>query len=193
MAEPIKIEQYGDQLIIHMDDNSKRTGVPTMGGLFYVNDKYVPPVPPPVEPPPPTSGARFQWPFGLNTVTSEYGPRSGRVHQGIDFGKNGVTHGTPIVAAGAGRVMHRYNSGFGWHVILDHGGGLFTVYAHMPNGGYSTADGAQVAKGQRIGTVGNSGRSYGAHLHWETHVGGLNWNNPGTHRNPRDFMAQYAG
>jgi murein DD-endopeptidase MepM/ murein hydrolase activator NlpD len=100
--------------------------------------------------------------------------------------------GAPIIAAGAGRIMHRYNSGFGNHQIIDHGG-LFTLYAHQPNGGFRTTDGQHVDKGQRIGTVGNTGRSYGAHLHFETHVGGLNWNNPGTHMNPRDFMARYAG
>lgn len=193
MADLIKIEQYGDQLIAIFDDGTRRTGVPTVGGLWYVNDKYVPPVPPPVEPPPPTSGTRFQWPFGLNTVSSEYGPRSGRIHQGIDFGRNGVVSGSHIGAAGAGRTMLRRNSGFGNHVIIDHGGAIFTVYAHIQDGGFRVGDGAQVAKGQLIGLVGNTGNSYGAHLHWETHVGGLNWNNPGTHRNPRDFMAQYGG
>lgn len=198
MPEPIKITQLGDQMLIYMDDNTKRTAVPTTGDLWYVDDMYVPPPPPPVDPPPPGGGggARFQWPFDPRpmsqggTVSSEYGPRSGRVHQGIDFAPG---NGRPIPAAGAGRAMLRRNNGFGNHVIIDHGGGIFTVYGHIQDGGFRVGDGAQVGKGQIIGLVGNTGNSFGAHLHWETHVGGLNWNNPGTHRNPRDFMNQYAG
>jgi murein DD-endopeptidase MepM/ murein hydrolase activator NlpD len=188
MAEPIKIEQLGDQLVVLFDDNTRRVAAPTMGGLWYINDKYVAPPPPP----PPTSSARFVWPFPLSAVSSEYGPRNGRIHQGIDFGFSPALNGAQIPAAAAGRAMVRRNDGFGNHVILDHGGGLFTVYAHIQNGGVRVSDGAHVAQRQTVGLVGNTGNSFGAHLHFETHVGGLNWSNPGTHRNPRDFMATYG-
>lgn len=187
MAEPLKLEEQGNQILVHMDDGSKRTAVPTVGGLFYVTDNYTPPTPPP-----PPSSKQFIWPFGLDTVTSEYGPRSGRVHQGIDFGKGAAHNGANIIAAGAGRAMLRRNSGFGNHIIIDHGNNIFTVYAHMQDGGFRVSDGARVGQGQLIGIVGNTGNSFGAHLHWETHVGGLNWSNPGTHMNPRVFMSQYG-
>lgn len=194
MAEPIKIEQYGDQLLILFDDNTRRLAAPTMGGLWYINDKYTAP---PVEPPP-TGGVgsgRFIWPFDPRpqgsggTVSSEYGPRSGRVHQGIDFAPG---NGAPIPASAAGRAMVRYNSGFGNHVIIDHGSEIFTVYGHIQNGGVRVSDGAQVSQRQIVGLVGNTGNSFGAHLHWETHRGGLNWSNPGSHMNPRDFMTLYG-
>lgn len=201
MAEPLKITQMGDQLAVHMNDGSTRLAVPTGGDLWWINDAYTPPPPPPVDPPPSGGGggARFQWPFDPRpyqqggSVSSEYGPRDGRIHQGIDFGYNGATNGKTIPAAGAGRANLRRNAGFGNHVVIDHGDNLKTLYAHIQDGGFLISDGAQVAKGQGIGKIGNTGNSFGAHLHFETHVGNLNWNNPGSHMNPRDFMARYAG
>jgi murein DD-endopeptidase MepM/ murein hydrolase activator NlpD len=203
MPKPIKIQDYGDQMLIIMDDGTKFMAVPTVGGLWYIDDLYTPPPPPPPPDPPAGGGARFQWPFDPRkapwaggvpggTVTSEYGPRNGRVHQGIDMAPG---EGTPIPAAAAGRIVYldAGNGGFGYHARIDHGGGLTTVYGHMIRGSGMAGNGSQVNKGQHIGRVGNTGNSFGAHLHWETHEGPLNWNNPGSHRNPRDFMAKYQG
>jgi murein DD-endopeptidase MepM/ murein hydrolase activator NlpD len=200
MAELKSIEQYGNQMLAIFDDGTKKLAYPTTGGMWVIGAFEETPAP--VTPNPGGGGgARFQWPFDPRpfeqggTVSSEYGPRDGRVHQGIDFGYRAATLNAPIPAAGAGRITYldAGNSGFGFHARIDHGGGFITVYGHMVRGSGTVGNGAEVAKGQVIGRVGNTGRSFGAHLHWETHIGPLNWNNPGSHRNPRDFMAQYAG
>jgi murein DD-endopeptidase MepM/ murein hydrolase activator NlpD len=149
----------------------------------------------------------FDWPFDPNTqVSSEYGPRDGRIHQGIDFGTGGVVSGLEIKASAQGTVIRSESghsnldgSGFGNVVTIDHGvvGGrqLYTLYAHMLAPGPIVGVGAEVNKGQVLGYVNNTGNSYGSHLHWETHIanpgGGMTWSNPGTHVNPRTFMATY--
>lgn len=132
--------------------------------------------------PTPTPGGAFSWPFPTSSVTSEYGPRNGRMHQGIDFGQ---AEGTPIPAANTGTVIgNGYGGGTGYYVDLNHGGGIVTRSFHMvvPS---ELAIGAVVSKGQMIGRVGNTGNSFGDHLHWETIVNGV-------HQNPRDFMATYG-
>lgn len=132
--------------------------------------------------PGPTPGSAFAWPFPTSSVTSEYGPRNGRMHQGIDFGQ---AEGTPIPASNDGTVIgNGYGSGTGYYVDLNHGNGIVTRSFHMvvPS---DLAIGAVVSKGQMIGRVGNTGNSFGDHLHWETIVNGV-------HQNPRDFMAAYG-
>jgi hypothetical protein len=134
----------------------------------------------------------FQWPFNPNsTVTSEYGPRWGRIHEGIDFGLAPAVAGAPIIAAGDGVVaVNTYSAGWGNYVRLTHNVGgrmLSTLYAHMVTPS-AVGVGAPVTKGQIIGYVGNTGNSYGAHLHFETWVG----TTYGTHINPRSFMAAYG-
>ncbi len=125
----------------------------------------------------------FRWPFPTSTVTSEYGPRDGRMHEGIDFG---VPEGTPIPASNAGTVTgNGFGSGTGWYVDITHPGNIRTRYFHMVAQS-DVAIGTVVSKSQVIGFVGNTGNSFGAHLHWETIVNGV-------HMNPRDFMAQYGG
>ncbi|MDP8937516.1 MAG: peptidoglycan DD-metalloendopeptidase family protein [Actinomycetota bacterium] len=113
------------------------------------------------------SGAGFVWPAG-GPVTSGFGFRWGRMHTGIDIG---APAGAPVSAAKGGTViMAGYNGGYGNSVIVDHGGGLSTLYAHLSRIG--TSDGAVVKQGQNIGSVGSTGNSTGAHLHFETRVGG---------------------
>ena len=140
----------------------------------------------------------FDWPFDTATVTSEYGPRDGKIHQGIDFGQ---ALGTPIPAS-AGGIIHNnpavFHSGFGNHVVINHGviGGrqLYTLYAHMQFPA-AWSQGQEINKLDVVGMVNNTDSSFGNHLHWETHIanpgGGLTWSNPGTHVNPRTFMATY--
>lgn len=124
----------------------------------------------------------FRWPFPPSTVTSEYGPRDGRMHEGIDFG---VPEGTPIPASNAGTVTgNGYGSGTGWYVDITHPQNIRTRYFHMVAQS-DVAIGTVVSKSQVIGFVGNTGNSFGAHLHWETIVNGSHWN-------PRDFMAVYG-
>lgn len=94
-------------------------------------------------------------------------------HTGIDYG---APVGTPIMAAAAGEVvMLEHLPIRGQYLLLDHGGGLFTGYAHLSEALVNLGD--TVQKGDIIGAVGNTGRSTGAHLHWEAALSG-NWIDP---------------
>jgi murein DD-endopeptidase MepM/ murein hydrolase activator NlpD len=107
------------------------------------------------------------WP-AAGPVTSEMGSRWGRMHKGIDIG---APTGTPIWAAKAGTVLSAgAQNGYGNTVVIDHGGGLTTLYAHQSR--IVARQGQQVAQGELIGYVGNTGRSTGPHLHFETRHGG---------------------
>jgi murein DD-endopeptidase MepM/ murein hydrolase activator NlpD len=122
------------------------------------------------------------WPVpGFNNVTSSYGYRihpifkTKKMHTGIDVGKSGSTpiNGAAIVAAGAGTVIWAgARSGYGNVVMIDHGNGVVSLYAHQQSGGIRVSNGATVKKGQRIGTVGSTGYSTGPHLHFEVRVNG---------------------
>jgi len=113
------------------------------------------------------SGSGLAWPL-RGPLTSPFGYRWGRLHAGIDIGAG---TGTPIRAAKGGTVVFAgVMSGYGNVVIIEHGGGLSTLYAHQSRLG--TNDGASVAQGQVIGFVGSTGHSTGPHLHFETRVGG---------------------
>jgi murein DD-endopeptidase MepM/ murein hydrolase activator NlpD len=107
------------------------------------------------------------WPVS-GPVTSPFGYRWGRLHAGIDIG---VAYGTPIHAAAAGTVvLASWTGGYGNYTCIDHGGGLATCYAHQSS--YAVSSGAQVGQGQVIGYVGNTGHSFGAHLHFEVRING---------------------
>ncbi|MCU1463386.1 MAG: peptidase [Acidimicrobiales bacterium] len=122
------------------------------------------------------SGAGLIWPVN-GPVTSGFGMRWGRMHQGIDIG---ASYGTPIRAAKAGVVIFAGQmSGYGNVIIIDHGGGFSTLYAHQSQLGVS--DGASVSQGQVIGYVGSTGHSTGPHLHFETRVNG-------SPQNPRNYL-----
>ena len=116
--------------------------------------------------PAPTGGG-WTWPVN-GTLTSPYGYRWGRMHEGIDIG---APYGTPVVAAMAGTVTYAGSmSGYGNIVLIDHGGGMSTAYAHQNS--LVVGTGAAVAAGQQVGTVGSTGRSTGPHLHFEIRAGG---------------------
>ena len=122
------------------------------------------------------SGAGLVWPV-RGPVTSGFGTRWGRLHAGIDIG---ARTGVPIRAAKAGEVIFAGSmSGYGNCVIINHGGGFTTLYAHQSRIG--TSDGASVGQGEVIGYVGSTGHSTGPHLHFETRVGG-------SPQNPRRFL-----
>lgn len=94
-------------------------------------------------------------------------------HTGVDFA---APVGTPILATAAGEVV--YSGALpirGDYVLIDHGGGLYSGYAHMSARLVEIGD--HVAAGDTIGAVGNSGRSTGSHLHWEMALGGV-WIDP---------------
>jgi murein DD-endopeptidase MepM/ murein hydrolase activator NlpD len=107
------------------------------------------------------------WPVS-GPVTSPFGYRWGRLHAGIDIG---VPYGTPIHAAASGTVvLLGWTGGYGNYTCIDHGGGLATCYAHQS--AYAVSSGAPVSQGQVIGYVGNTGHSFGAHLHFEVRING---------------------
>jgi len=113
------------------------------------------------------SAAGFIWPVE-GPVTSPFGWRWGRMHEGIDIG---VGSGTPIMAAAAGTVIYSgWMSGYGNLVVIDHGNGLATAYGHQSS--IAAGNGAQVAQGQTIGYVGCTGHCFGPHLHFEVRING---------------------
>ncbi len=112
------------------------------------------------------SGA-FIWPIN-GTFTSPFGMRWGRLHAGIDIG---AAEGTPIRAADSGTVaLAGWTGGYGNYTCISHGGAISTCYAHQSR--YGTSVGANVSKGQVIGYVGNTGNSFGAHLHFVVRING---------------------
>lgn len=136
-------------------------------------------------------GGEFGNPFEddwRDDVTSEFGPRdpitlpdgtkTGDMHRGIDFGK---PLGTPILSVADGKVVAvQYTDvGLGFFVVIDHGGGVFTVYGH--NSRILVTQGDEVKKGQIIAEVGSTGASTGAHLHFEVIVNKQ-------HVNPRVYL-----
>jgi murein DD-endopeptidase MepM/ murein hydrolase activator NlpD len=96
------------------------------------------------------------------------GPITGH-HAGADIG---APEGTPVAATNSGRVvLARQLLQRGNMVVVDHGGGLYSGYAHLSQ--FSVAEGEAVDAGQTVGRVGTTGLSTGAHLHWEMAVGGI--------------------
>lgn len=118
---------------------------------------------------PAPSGGAMAWP-APGPVTSPFGQRWGRLHSGIDIG---VPVGSPVVAADNGVVILAktgYNGGYGNYIVVSHGGGISTLYAH--NSSLTVGVGARVSRGQVIARSGNTGRSTGPHLHFEVRVNG---------------------
>ena len=118
-------------------------------------------------------GGTFAWPLpGFTKITSPYGMRSSGFHTGTDFaGRNAagdLCYGYPVVAANSGTVIAVRNLGsksYGRYIIIDHGGGCKTLYAHLSKA--TVKEGDTVTKGQEIGEAGSTGNSTGPHLHFE--------------------------
>ncbi len=117
------------------------------------------------------------WPVpASHRITSPFGPRicpfHGReMHKGIDIG---APMGSSIVSAADGTVIYAgYRGSYGNTLMVDHGNGVVTLYAHQASGGFKVGNGDKVSKGQRIGTVGSTGSSTGPHLHFEVRVNGV--------------------
>lgn len=114
------------------------------------------------------------WPTpGMTRISQPY---KGRAHTGVDI-SNGNSYGRQIVAADSGTVIYAgtNNTGagmwtYGIYVMIDHGNGMTTLYAHCSS--VSVRPGQTVTKGQEIARVGNTGNSFGAHLHFEVRVNG---------------------
>lgn len=123
-----------------------------------------------------STSSGWQWPAS-GPVTSEYGMRWGRMHEGVDVG--GGT-GSPVVAARSGTVTHAGRmGGYGNLVLVNHGGGVSTAYAHLSS--FSVSPGQSVGGGQRVGGMGCSGSCTGTHVHFEVRINGAA-------RNPRNYL-----
>ena len=112
------------------------------------------------------SSSGLIWPVS-GPITSGFGWRWGRMHEGIDIG---AACGTTIHAAASGTVIYAgWMDGYGNITIIDHGGGLATAYGHQSS---LYVGGGSVSQGQAIGAVGSTGHSTGCHLHFEVRVNG---------------------
>ena len=113
------------------------------------------------------SAAGFIWPVH-GVLTSTFGWRWGRMHEGIDLA---VASGTPVVAAASGNVIVAgWMGGYGNLVVIDHGNGIATAYGH--NTSVAVSYGQSVAQGQLISYSGSTGHSTGPHVHFEVRVNG---------------------
>jgi murein DD-endopeptidase MepM/ murein hydrolase activator NlpD len=113
------------------------------------------------------SASGMIWPVA-GPVTSPFGWRWGRMHEGIDIG---VAYGTPIHAAASGTIIYcGWESGYGNLTVIDHGGNLATAYGHQSS--IAVSCGQHVNQGDVIGYVGSTGHSTGPHLHFEVRVDG---------------------
>lgn len=114
-----------------------------------------------------SSASSLVWPVS-GAVTSSFGTRWGRMHEGIDIA---VPSGTPVHAAAAGTVIYAgWMDGYGNIVVVDHGGGISTAYAH--NTSIAVGPGQQVAQGTVLAASGSTGHSTGPHVHFEVRVNG---------------------
>lgn len=126
-------------------------------------------------------GSKLQWPApSSKRITSNYGYRlhpiynTYKLHSGIDIGAGS---GSAIVAAESGTVIlssYGYNGGYGNYIIINHGNGLTTRYAHCSS--LNVSVGQKVTRGQVIAAVGSTGASTGPHLHFEVRINGASQN-----------------
>ncbi|MET8152238.1 M23 family metallopeptidase [Actinoplanes sp. NPDC049668] len=122
-------------------------------------------------------------PMPEGSVTSCFGARWGRLHAGVDLA---APHGTPIRAAGSGRVVSAgAEDGYGNAVLIDHGNGYLTHYGHLS--AITAKTGQTVKAGDQIGNEGSTGHSTGPHLHFEVHKG--SYQNP---IEPTRWMQQHG-
>ena len=124
---------------------------------------------------------KMLWPTN-GKISSNFGPRTSkttgrtRMHNGIDLY---APLGTPVIAADSGQVLKaEYDGGYGYCILLYHGGGVATFYAHLS--GFNVSTNQYVEKGQIIGYVGNTGYATGYHLHFEVRINGQP-KNPGSY------------
>jgi murein DD-endopeptidase MepM/ murein hydrolase activator NlpD len=147
LSDPHRIE-VGQAIWIPSHGGTERNRVPALA----VPSRLVP-------------DSLLQWPTG-GVLSSGFGMRDGRFHGGIDISGE---RGTPIVAAADGVVMFSGGrpDGYGKMVMLDHGNGLVTLYAH--NERNVVRQGERVRRGQIVALMGGTGRASGTHVHFEVH------------------------
>lgn len=178
MATPTKVQEYGNQMLVIMSDGSRHLAYPTTGGLWLIVGAS-------------GGGGGFAWPFSYefssnpaNGYPDDWFHTPGRpTHNGGDFGYGNALNGATVGCAGPGTIIESRNDAhedpgsgsFGNYALVEHGdigGNTYqTLYAHMQFGTVLPTSTA-VSKGTTLGLVGNTGGSFGAHLHFETHQNG---------------------
>jgi murein DD-endopeptidase MepM/ murein hydrolase activator NlpD len=124
--------------------------------------------PPAPDDPPAEEPTSFIWP-AKGPITSPFGRRWGRAHTGVDIDAGA---GSPVIAAQSGTItLAGWKTGYGNTVIIDHGQGISTLYAHQSKLFVHT--GELVTQGERLGNVGSTGNVTAPHLHYEVHIGGV--------------------
>jgi len=164
-----RTENYGTTTVAEL---ASEAGIKNFSDLFH-NDP----------------NSNIQWPFAVGVPMSYgFGMRPGGMHRGIDFTPGA---GAPIqaIANGTVRVASESGGAFGVHVIIDHmidGELVSSHYAHMQYDSLMVTPGQQVTVGTVLGRTGNTGRSYGAHTHFEILVGGT------TRIDPMPWLREYT-
>lgn len=116
------------------------------------------------------TGSLVMWPANTTAVNDGYGYRGEEFHGGIDIMAAG---GSTIMAASPGTVVTvAEDGGWGAYVKVDHGGGIYTLYAHMVSGSQTVSVGQSVNAGDSLGLVGQTGYASVPHLHFEVYAGG---------------------
>jgi murein DD-endopeptidase MepM/ murein hydrolase activator NlpD len=182
----LTIRKSGNQLLL-LSGPQRTFAVPVTTDTWIVDGQEGPG-------PEPGTGD-FSWPFNPSVITYEFRPAGRPFHNGIDFSGGAASSGHPIPATGAG-VVHfaGVEGGYGNSVVINHGvlsdgATWYTRYGHAIDGSIAVSVGDPVIKGQTISAVGNTGNSFGAHLHWETLRNGTGYANG---VNPRTFLAAFG-
>lgn len=172
-TENVDVARSETYATVSMAEIARESGIKNFSNLF-VND--------------PTSA--IQWPFAVGVPMSYgFGMRSGVMHEGIDFTPGA---GSPIqaIAEGTVRVASESGGAYGVHVIIDHiidGQLVSSHYAHMQYGSIQVEVGQHVTVGTVLGRTGNTGRSFGAHTHFEILMNGT------TPIDPLPWLREHAG
>jgi murein DD-endopeptidase MepM/ murein hydrolase activator NlpD len=174
-------ERAGIPVEDFLEANGLRSGEPLeVGRIVFVLKNEPPGTAPRQDPSPmkengkanqtPRAAAILQWPMKNPILTSPFGTRWGKLHEGIDMA---AAIGTPVYSAAPGVVLYSGDQvkGYGRMLVLQHEGNLVTVYAH--NSALKVRTGERVRVGQEIALAGDSGRSTAPHLHFEVRRGEL--------------------
>lgn len=167
------LAREGEYSTVSLMEVAAEEGIKRVSSSLYTNDP----------------NAAIQWPFMVGVaMSSPYGMRNGRMHAGIDL-VPGAGATIQAIADGTVRIATESGGAYGVTVYVDHvidGQVVTSHYAHMQHGSLAVRVGQKVKVGDTIGKVGNTGRSYGAHLHFEIIINGSTVN-------PLDWMRKNAG
>lgn len=177
--------EYVNGEVISKRKISSKVTVPAVDKQVYVGTKPVPSYAGVYS----VNAGTFVWPaVDAHVVTSGFGYRvlygKSNFHRGIDISGGGAT-GKPIIASAAGTVeeIRSERTGYGYSILINHGNGVKTRYAHLVYNSATVKVGDRVVQGQMIAQLGNSGNSTGPHLHFEIISNGAN-------ANPLDYLTR---